>query len=165
MNARIFTENTDPLDIFLQTRPFPGSLPRRVSFWTTTDRQQQQVLRVDTQPTAQALPQRHTERTHHQIESAQECKVCTLWYRKLNKQWICLMMCRVPFSLLSQTCTPSCVAWCTLPGCFPFCTHMQMIMTNRMVLVTCFCSNMGCPFSHLTAGRSTMHAGSGVSLS
>ena len=63
VSARIFTENTDPLDIFLQTRPFSGSLPRRVGFWTTTDRQQQQVLRVDTQPTAQAPPQRHTERT------------------------------------------------------------------------------------------------------
>ena len=113
VSARIFTENTDPLDIFLQTRPFSGSLPRRVGFWTTTDRQQQQVLRVDTQPTAQAPPQRHTERTHHQIESAymQECKVCTLWYRKLNKQWtICLKMCRVPSSLPLQTCTPSCVA-------------------------------------------------------
>ena len=75
VNARIFTENTDPLDIFLQTRPFSGSLPRRVGFWTTTDRQQQQVLRVDTQPTAQAPPQRHTERTHHQIESALHARV------------------------------------------------------------------------------------------
>ena len=32
VSARIFTENTDPLDIFLQTRPFSGSLPRRVGF-------------------------------------------------------------------------------------------------------------------------------------
>ena len=45
-----------------------------MGFWTTTDRQQQQVLRVDTQPTAQA-PQRHTERTHHQIESALHARV------------------------------------------------------------------------------------------
>ena len=32
-------------------------------------------LRVDTQPTAQAPPQRHTERTHHQIESALHARV------------------------------------------------------------------------------------------
>ena len=73
--AREITANTDPLDAFLQTRPFPGSLPRRVGFWTFNDRQQQQVLRVNTQPIAQAPPQRHVERTHHQIESALHARV------------------------------------------------------------------------------------------
>ena len=75
VSVRVLTENTDPLDIFLQTRPFSGSLPRRVGFWTTTDRQQQQGLRVDTQPTEQVPPQRQTERTHHQIESALHARV------------------------------------------------------------------------------------------
>ena len=46
-----------------------------MGFWTTTDRQQQQGLRVDTQPTEQVLPQRQTERTHHQIESALHARV------------------------------------------------------------------------------------------
>ena len=31
VSVRVLTENTDPLDIFLQTRPFSGSLPRRVA--------------------------------------------------------------------------------------------------------------------------------------
>ena len=75
VQAREITTDTDPLDAFLQTRPFPGSLPRRAGFWTFTDRQQQQVLRVDTQPMAQAPPQRHVERTHHQIESALHARV------------------------------------------------------------------------------------------
>ena len=75
VNARIFTENADPLDIFLQTRPLSGSLPRRVGFWSHDDRQRQQALRVDTQPTEQAAPQRHTERAHHQIESALHARV------------------------------------------------------------------------------------------
>ena len=44
VNARIFTENADPLDIFLQTRPLSGSLPRRVGFWSHDDRQRQQAL-------------------------------------------------------------------------------------------------------------------------
>ena len=63
VSVRVLTENTDPLDIFLQTRPFSGSLPRRVGFWTTTDRQQQQGLRVDTQPTEQ-VPLLASNRTH-----------------------------------------------------------------------------------------------------
>ena len=49
VSARPIAENVDPFDIFLQTRPFSASLPRRVGFWSTTDRQQQHVLRVDTQ--------------------------------------------------------------------------------------------------------------------
>ena len=75
VSVRVLTENTNPLDIFLQTRPFSGSLPRRVGFWTATDRQQRQGLRVDTQPTEQAPPQRQTERAHHQIESALHARV------------------------------------------------------------------------------------------
>ena len=75
VNVRILTENADPLDIFLQTRPLSGSLPRRVGFWSHDDRQRQQALRVDTQPTEQAAPQRNTERTHHQIESALHTRV------------------------------------------------------------------------------------------
>ena len=75
VNARILAENADPLDIFLQTRPLSGSLPRRVGFWSHDDRQRQQALRVDTQPTEQSAPQRHTERTHHQIESALHARV------------------------------------------------------------------------------------------
>ena len=75
VNARILTESADPLDIFLQTRPLSGSLPRRVGFWSHDDRQRQQALRVDTQPTEQAAPQRRTERTHHQIESALHARV------------------------------------------------------------------------------------------
>ena len=71
----VLAENADPLDIFLQTRPFSGSLPRRVGFWSTDDRQQQQALRIDMQPTEQAPPQRHTERAHHQIESALHARV------------------------------------------------------------------------------------------
>ena len=68
--AREFVTPMDPLEAFLQTRPFQGSLPRRVGFWTFNDRRQQQVLRVDPQLTAQAPPQRQVERTHHQIETA-----------------------------------------------------------------------------------------------
>ena len=49
--------------------------PRRVGFWSTTDRQQQHVLRVDTQLAAQPPPQRHTDRAHHQIESALHASV------------------------------------------------------------------------------------------
>ena len=75
VSARPIAENVDPFDIFLQTRPFSASLPRRVGFWSTTDRQQQHVLRVDTQPAAQPPPQRHTERAHHQIESALHARV------------------------------------------------------------------------------------------
>ena len=73
--AREITTNMDPLEAFLQTRPFPGSLPRRAGFWTVTDRQQQHALRVDTQSMAQAPPQRHVERTRHQIESALHARV------------------------------------------------------------------------------------------
>ena len=36
--ARKFATNMDPLEAFLQTRPFPGSLLRRAGFWTVTDR-------------------------------------------------------------------------------------------------------------------------------
>ena len=75
VNARTLAENADPLDIFLQTRPLSGSLPRRVGFWSHDDRQRQQALRVDIQPTEQSAPQRHTERTHHQIESALHARV------------------------------------------------------------------------------------------
>ena len=75
VSARPIAENIDPFDIFLPTRPFSASLPRRVGFWSTTDRQQQYVLRVDTQPAAQPPPQRHTERAHHQIESALHARV------------------------------------------------------------------------------------------
>ena len=75
VSARPTAENVDPCDIFLQTRPFSASLPRRVGFWSTTDRQQQHVLRVDTQPAAQPPPQRHTDRAHHQIESALHARV------------------------------------------------------------------------------------------
>ena len=75
VSVRVLTENTDPLDIFPQTRSFSGSLPRRVGFWTAADGQQQQGLRVDTQPAEQVPPQRQTERTHHQIESALHARV------------------------------------------------------------------------------------------
>ena len=78
VSARPIAENVDPFDVFLQTRPFSASLPRRVGFWSTTDRQQQHVLRVDTQPTAQPPPQRHTDRAHHQIESALHARVQSL---------------------------------------------------------------------------------------
>ena len=63
--AREIATNMDPLEAFLQTRPFPGSLPRRVGFWTFTDKQQQQVLRVDPRSMAQAPPQRQVETTLH----------------------------------------------------------------------------------------------------
>ena len=46
-----------------------------MGFWTATDRQQQQGLRVDTQPSEQVFPQRQTERTHQQIESASHARV------------------------------------------------------------------------------------------
>ena len=46
-----------------------------MGFWSHDDRQQQQALRVDTQPAEQAAPQRHTERAHHQIESALHARV------------------------------------------------------------------------------------------
>ena len=76
--ARMAAENMDPIDAFLQTRPFPGSLPRRAGFWTFTDRQRQPPLRVDTQPMEQAPPQRNVERTHHQFETALHARVQTL---------------------------------------------------------------------------------------
>ena len=118
VNARIFTENADPLDIFLQTRPLSGSLPRRVGFWSHDDRQRQQALRVDTQPTEQAAPQRHTERAHHQNQPyMQECKVYMLWYRK-SKQTVDYMPQDVQGALLtpladlhSQLCGLVYVAW------------------------------------------------------
>ena len=78
VSARPIAENVDPFDVFLQTCPFSASLPRRVGFWSTTDRQQQHVLRVDTQPTAQPPPQRHTDHAHHQIESALHARVQSL---------------------------------------------------------------------------------------
>ena len=76
--AREATEGMDPLEAFLQTRPFPGSLPRRAGFWTFTDKQQQPPLRVNTQPMEQAPPQRNVERTHHQVESALHDRVQAL---------------------------------------------------------------------------------------
>ena len=126
---------------------FSGSLPRRVGFWTTTDRQQQQVLR-ETRSLRHRRPLsviQNARTTRSNRPYTQECKVCMLWHRKLNKQQTtCLKMCRVPSSLPLQTCIPSCVAWCTLlPGHSLFCTRMQMITTSSdRVLVTCFCSNM-----------------------
>ena len=73
--AREFVTHMDPLEAFLQTRPFQGSLPRRVGFWTFKDRQQQQALRVEPQLTTQAPHQRQVERTHHQIETALHARV------------------------------------------------------------------------------------------
>ena len=73
--AREIATNMDSLEAFLQTRPFPGSLPRRAGFWTVTDRRQQHVLRVDPQSMAQTPPQRQVERTHHQIETALHARV------------------------------------------------------------------------------------------
>ena len=73
--AREFVTPMDPLEAFLQTRPFQGSLPRRVGFWTFKDRQQQQVLRVAPHLTTQAPHQRQVERTHHQIETALHARV------------------------------------------------------------------------------------------
>ena len=73
--ATTYGTKRTPLDIFLQTRPLSGSLPRRVGFWSHDDRLRQQALRVDIQPTEQSAPQRHTERTHHQIESALHARV------------------------------------------------------------------------------------------
>ena len=78
VSARPISENADPFDIFLQTRPFSASLPRRVGFWSATDRQRQHALRVDMQPAAQPPPQRHTDRMHHQIESALRARVQSL---------------------------------------------------------------------------------------
>ena len=46
--AREAIEDMDPLDAFLQTRPFQGSLTRRAGFWTFNDRLQQPPLRVNT---------------------------------------------------------------------------------------------------------------------
>ena len=57
--AREATEDMDPLDAFLQTRPFPGSLPRRAGFWTFNDKLQQPPLRVNTQPMEQAKCRAH----------------------------------------------------------------------------------------------------------
>ena len=131
VSARIFTENTDPLDIFLQTRPFPGSLP----FWTTTDRQQQQVLRVDTQPAAQAPPQRHTERTHHQIESALHARVQGL------------------HALVQEIAT-----WLAFFSPY-FWKGAPRHKLDAVAFAEALCRNIW-----LTAGRSTLHAGVGSAL-
>ena len=76
--AREAIQDMDPLDAFLQTRPFQGSLPRRAGFWTTNDRLQQPPLRVNTQPMEQAPPQREVVRTHHQVETALHARVQAL---------------------------------------------------------------------------------------
>ena len=76
--AREARQDMDPLDAFLQRRPFPGSLPRRAGFWTTNDRTQRSPLRVETQPMEQELPQREVERTHHQVETALYARVQAL---------------------------------------------------------------------------------------
>ena len=129
--SRLMNKLPDPLDAFLQTRPFPGSLPRRAGFWRFTDRQQQQVLRVDTQPMAQAPPQRHVERTHHQIESALHARVQGFHALVHDiEQTVDYMPHDVQGALLTPL-TPSCVASCTSPGYFPSCTRRQMTMTNR----------------------------------
>ena len=76
--AREATQDMDPLDAFLQMRPFQGSLPRRAGFWTTHNRLQQSPLRVEAQSVEQELPQREVERTHHQVETALHARVQAL---------------------------------------------------------------------------------------
>ena len=76
--AREATQDMDPLDAFLQMRPFQGSLPRRAGFWTTHNRQQQSPLRVEAQSMEQEPPQRGVERRHHQVETALRARVQAL---------------------------------------------------------------------------------------
>ena len=119
--AREFVTPMDPLEAFLQTRPFQGSLPRRVGFWTFKDRQQQQVLRVDPQLTTQTPPQRQVERTHHQIETALHARVQGLQALVQDiEQTVDEMPHDVQGALLtpSLTCILSCVALFMWPGCF-----------------------------------------------
>ena len=68
--SRPVRRDADPLNAFLQRRPFPASQPRRTGFWTTNDRSQRPLIRIDAQPTEQEHSQRDTGRTHHQIETA-----------------------------------------------------------------------------------------------
>ena len=68
--SRPVRRDTDALNAFLQKRPFPAAQPRRPGFWTTTDRAQRPLIRIDAQSTEQELPQRNIGRTHHQIETA-----------------------------------------------------------------------------------------------
>lgn len=60
----------DPLNAFLQSRPFHDSLPRRVGFWTTTDRNKRPPIRVGEQTVSQEPVQRDTARMQHQVETA-----------------------------------------------------------------------------------------------
>ena len=39
VSARTFSETADPFDFFLPARPFSASHPRRIGFWSTTDRE------------------------------------------------------------------------------------------------------------------------------
>ena len=68
--SRPVVRENDPLNAFLQTRPFPAALPRRPGFWTVTDRSRRPPIRIDAQSTERELPQRYTGRAHHQIETA-----------------------------------------------------------------------------------------------
>ena len=135
--AREIVTPMDPLEAFLQTRPFQGSLPRRVGFWTFNDRRQQQVLRVDPQLTTQAPPQRQVERTHRQIETALHARVQGLHALVHDiEQTVDEMphdvMCKVPSSPPSLTCILSCVALFTWPGCFHLlCALRQMTMNSK----------------------------------
>ena len=118
VSGRVLTESTNPLNIFLQTRPFSGSLlgawvsgllligNNGRAFEQTRSLRNKCPLSIKQNARTTRLNRLHT----------QECKVCMLWCRKLNKQWtICLKMCRVPFSLpwqtYSQLCGLVCVAW------------------------------------------------------
>ena len=76
--ARVASQETDPLNAFLQRRPFQGSLPRRAGFWTSTNRNQRPPIRVEAQTTAQEHPQRDIGRTHHQVETALYARVQAL---------------------------------------------------------------------------------------
>ena len=119
--AREFVTPMDPLEAFLQTRPFQGSLPRRVGFWTFKDRQQQQVLRVDPQSTTPAPPQRQVERTPHQIETALHARVQGLHALVHDIEQTVDEM---PHDVQGALLTPltdlllSCVALFTWPSCF-----------------------------------------------
>ena len=70
VRSRPVGRDADPLNAFLQRRPFPAAQPRRPGFWTTNDRSQRPLIRIDAQPTEQEHSRRNIGRAHHQIETA-----------------------------------------------------------------------------------------------